>query len=93
MRTTQWYGKKVAFLGDSITDKCHVGTTKNYWQFLRDYLGIEHLVYGINGWSWAGLVKQAEALKQDHGTDLDAILVFMGTNDYNSNVPLGDWFA
>ena len=47
MRTTQWYGKKVAFLGDSITDKCHVGTTKNYWQFLRDYLGVEHLVYGV----------------------------------------------
>ena len=93
MRTTQWYGKKVAFLGDSITDKCHVGTTQNYWHFLRDYLGIEHLVYGINGWSWAGLVKQAEALKQDHGTDLDAILVFMGTNDYNSNVPLGEWFT
>ena len=34
MITSQWQGKKVAFLGDSITDKIHIGTEKNYWQFL-----------------------------------------------------------
>ena len=36
---SQWKGKKVAFLGDSITDKSHVGTTKNYWQYLEEMLG------------------------------------------------------
>ena len=42
-----WKGKKVAFLGDSITDKAHVGTTKNYWQYLSEMLGLELLDYGI----------------------------------------------
>ena len=36
---TQWKGRKVAFMGDSITDKAHVGTTKNYWQYLQEMLG------------------------------------------------------
>ena len=40
----QWKGKKVAFLGDSITDKKHVGTTKNYWQYLAEMLGLTPLV-------------------------------------------------
>ena len=43
----RWKGKKVAFLGDSITDKIHVGTTKNYWQYLSEMLGLEPFVYGI----------------------------------------------
>ncbi|MEI3105381.1 MAG: hypothetical protein V8T16_07230 [Parabacteroides merdae] len=31
----------------SITDKIHVGTTKNYWQYLSEMLGLELLDYGI----------------------------------------------
>lgn len=45
----QWKGKKVAFLGDSITDKQHVGTTKCYWEYLAELLGLEAFSYGING--------------------------------------------
>ena len=62
---TQWKGKKVAFLGDSITDKSHVGTTKNYWQYLEDMLGLEALVYGLNGHNWIGVLEQAQKLKED----------------------------
>ena len=40
---TQWKGRKVAFMGDSITDKAHVGTTKNYWQYLQEMLGLASL--------------------------------------------------
>ena len=93
MIDTQWQGKKVAFLGDSITDSCHVGTTRNYWQFLEEYLGIEPLVYGLNGWQWNGVRTQAETLKKEHGDNLDAIFIFMGTNDFNSGVPLGEWWS
>ncbi|MCI6287187.1 MAG: GDSL-type esterase/lipase family protein, partial [Lentisphaeria bacterium] len=89
----QWQGRKVAFLGDSITDKCHVGTTKNYWQFLEEYLGIQPLVYGINGDQWIGLYAQAEKLKAEHGSDVDAIIVFVGTNDFNGSVPIGEWWS
>ena len=49
---TQWKGRKVAFMGDSITDKAHVGTTKNYWQYLQEMLGLVPFVYGINGQQW-----------------------------------------
>lgn len=88
----QWFGKKVAFLGDSLTDAQHVGTTRNYWQYLQDFLGLEPLVYGLNGWRWNGVKTQAEKLFAEHGEDLDAIVVFMGTNDYNSGVPPGEWY-
>ena len=88
----QWYGRKVAFLGDSITDKRHVGTTKNYWQYLEEMLGIEPLVYGINGAQWTGVLQQARRLLSEHGQDVDAIMIFAGTNDYNASVPVGEWF-
>jgi len=89
----QWSGKKVAFLGDSITDPCHVGTTENYWQFLEKYLGLKALSYGLNGWSWEGVRTQAETLKKEQGDDIDAIFIFMGTNDFNGSVPPGDWWT
>lgn len=89
----QWKGKKVAFLGDSITDKKHVGTTKNYWQYLAEMLGITPLVYGINGNQWNGILKQAQTLHGETGTDPDAIIIFAGTNDYNAGIPLGEWYT
>lgn len=87
-----WEGKTVAFFGDSITDACHVGTGKNYWQFLADKLNITPLVYGINGRQWSDIPAQAENLYRDHGLEADAILIFIGTNDYNSAVPPGQWW-
>lgn len=91
--TSQWKGKKVAYLGDSITDKRHVGTTSNYWQYLDIYLGTEAWVYGINGAQWTGVLGQAKKLKAEKGDAVDAIIVFAGTNDYNAGVPLGDWWS
>lgn len=91
--SNQWKGKKVAFLGDSITDKIHVGTAKNYWQYLSELLGLDPLVYGINGHQWNGVLGQAEKLQAERGDDVDAILIFAGTNDYNAGVPLGEWYT
>ncbi|WP_300729153.1 SGNH/GDSL hydrolase family protein [uncultured Bacteroides sp.] len=93
IKDSQWNGKKVAFLGDSITDKIHVGTTKNYWQYLAEMLGIEPLVYGINGNQWNGVLKQAQRLNDEVSAEPDAIIVFAGTNDYNAGIPLGEWFT
>lgn len=62
---SQWQNKRIAFLGDSITDKCHVGTIKNYWQYLEEILGIKPAVYGINGDNFCGILKQAKRLKSD----------------------------
>ena len=88
----QWINKKVAFLGDSITDQIHVGTMKNYWEYLAESCRIIPLVYGINGNRWCHVRGQAEKLLAEHGTDVDAVFVFMGTNDYNGSVPPGEWF-
>lgn len=88
----QWKGKKVAFLGDSITDKQRIGTQKCYWEYLSEMLGIEAFSYGINGNQMDGLLKQAQQLLQEHGQETDAIIVFAGTNDFNAGVPIGKWF-
>lgn len=91
--SSQWEGKRVAFLGDSITDTCHVGTTKNYWGYLADLMDIKPMVYGINGHQWDGVYLQAQQLHAERGDALDAILIFAGTNDFNSSVPLGQWYS
>ena len=38
--THPWQGKKVAYLGDSITDPRNSGSKKKYWGFLQDWLDI-----------------------------------------------------
>lgn len=90
---SQWKGKRVAFLGDSITDKKHVGTTKCYWEYLAEMLGLQPFVYGINGNRMDGILKQAQRLQRERGDSIDAIFIFAGTNDYNGGVPIGEWYT
>jgi len=90
---SQWRGKHVAFLGDSMTDTRRVGTTCIYWEYLTELLGIKPLVYGINGDQWNGIYNQAKKLHEEKGTAIDAVLIFAGTNDYNSAIPLGKFFS
>ena len=85
--------KRVLFLGDSITDKRHIGCTKNYWGFLSERYGFEALVYGINGQQMVHIAGQAEKFRKTDGGNVDVIFVFAGTNDYNAGVPLGDWYS
>jgi len=89
---SQWDGKRVAYLGDSMTDTRRVGTTCIYWEYLSELLGVKPLVYGINGNQWDGIYKQALKLHDEKGTAVDAILIFAGTNDYNRSLPMGRFF-
>lgn len=91
--TSQWQGKRVAFLGDSMTDKRRVGTTCVYWEYLNELLGIEPFVYGVSGNQWNDIYKQSVKLHDEKGTNIDAILIFAGTNDYMHNTPLGEFFT
>jgi len=91
--SSQWEGKKVAFLGDSMTDKCRVGTTCIYWEYLKQLSGIKPFVYGINGAQWNGIYQQAITLYKEKGNNIDAIIIFAGTNDYNGNIPMGTFFT
>lgn len=90
--TSQWKGKRVAFLGDSMTDTRRVGTTCVYWEYLSELLGIKPFVYGINGNQWNGVYNQAVKLHNELGNKVDAILIFAGTNDYNAGVPMGKFY-
>ncbi len=87
-----WQGKRVAYLGDSITDPNNKGARKKYWSWLQDWLQITPYVYGVSGRQWDDIPRQANKLKDEHGNDFDAILIFMGTNDYNRGIPLGEWW-
>ena len=88
-----WQGKKVGYIGDSITDPRNGGgKIKKYCEFLQEWLGITPYVYGVSGRQWNDVPRQAELLKAEHGEEVDAILVFIGTNDFNHGVPIGEWF-
>ena len=92
---SQWQGARVAYLGDSITDKRQVtkGQNDTYWVYLESILGITPYVYGISGRQWKHIPDQIDKLVSEHGQEVDAIMILVGTNDYNANVPLGEWFS
>ncbi|GHT63084.1 hypothetical protein AGMMS50239_18300 [Bacteroidia bacterium] len=91
--TSQWSGKRVAYLGDSMTDPNSNATTKFYWQYLNELLNIEYFVYARSGYQWHDIYKMAEKLYVEKENSIDAIFIWAGTNDYNDNLPLGQFFA
>lgn len=88
-----WQGKRIAYLGDSITDANLLPDETHYWAYLQKWLDAESYVYGISGHQWKHLLGQANRLRNDHGDNFDAIMIFLGTNDYNTGIPLGEWFT
>lgn len=88
-----WQGKRVAYFGDSITDPKNKAADNKYWALLQQWLGITPYVYGVSGRQWNDIPRQAEKLKAEHGDDFDAIVIFIGTNDFNAGVPVGEWFT
>lgn len=88
-----WQNKKVAYFGDSITDPRNKAANKKYWALLQEWLGITPYVYGVSGRQWNDIPRQADLCWQQHGDSIDAIIIFMGTNDYNKGVPLGEWYT
>ena len=88
-----WQGKRVAYFGDSITDPRNKASKKKYWSFLNEWLGITPYVYAVSGRQWNDIPRQAEKLKSEHGDDFDAIIIMIGTNDYNAGVPIGEWYT
>ncbi len=87
-----WMQKRVAYFGDSITDPRNDGSKQKYWHFLQEWLGITPYVYAVSGRQWNDIPRQADKLHTEHGDSVDAILIFIGTNDYNNGIPLGEWY-
>ena len=85
-----WRGRRVAVLGDSITDPNQKHGI--YWQYLAKWLDWDVHSFGVGGATWRDMPRQIERMEREMGDDVDAILVFMGTNDYQRNRPLGRWY-
>ena len=95
-------GKKINFLGDSITEGCGASTPeKCYVELLKEKYHLkEARNYGIGGTRIArqSEIKDPNCLRdkdfimraEDMDEDADIIVVFGGTNDYgNGQAPLG----
>ena len=89
---SQWNGCKVGFLGDSIIDEGQLKSNNTFPHILADLMGIEPHVYGISGHEVINIIPQATRMEEELGQDVDAIIIFIGTNDYNHAVPLGQWY-
>ena len=87
-----WAGKKVAYFGDSITDPRNKASKNKYWSLIEQWLGVTPYVYAVSGRQWDDIPRQADLLQAQHGDTVDAIIILMGTNDYNNGVPLGKWY-
>ena len=86
----QWQGLNVGILGDSITTSRQ--PNRIYWQYLTSWLGWESKCYGVSGQAWKHIPAQAAKMEKEMGDEVDAILIFIGTNDYCAGRPLGEWY-
>jgi lysophospholipase L1-like esterase len=59
---------------------------------MQDLYGIEPHVYAVSGYQWDRIYPMAQKMRTEMGDTPDAILILLGTNDYNAGVPLGEWF-
>ena len=92
--TNPWESKSAVFVGDSIT--AGVGTTKIYYEYLEEKLH-------FNSVTPMGVAGSCISAASDYGQSnqplinryksipfADLIVVFMGTNDYGHETPLGN---
>lgn len=89
----RWNGKRVAIIGDSISDSTRVGTTRCWWEILADSLQFVPTCYARNGATIQGMhgqVGKARLQQEQSRQPWDLIIIFGGTNDFNANVPLGE---
>lgn len=88
-----WQGRKVAFLGDSMTDPNNNATEYYYYDYLREALGIEPHIYAKSGNQWHQLPAYVERMEQELGQEVQGIFIFAGTNDFFHSCPMGEFFT
>ena len=92
MENSHWNGKKIAFLGDSITEGVGVNKGECFWNYLEDLIGCVSVSFGKSGELVRGLLPQVDELYATCAEEIDAIVIFAGTNDYNGGLPMGEWY-
>ena len=90
---SRWADTSVVFVGDSITYGS--GTTKTYHAYLREMIGFRSVMaMGVAGScisqrSDYGAANSPLVNRYQNIPDADLIVIFMGTNDYGHETPLG----
>lgn len=80
---SDWNGKKILFIGDSITNKSN--TSKGYFEFLQDWMGIISDVNAVSGSGYTITTPTNYPFYQrviHIETTADAIVLFGGVNDF-----------
>lgn len=94
MQIKNWYnGKRVSFMGDSLTDN---GTGGFYINYLNDYFGFANITKSAKGGTMVSGVTTAmgdpfwyDSRVNQLDIDSDVVFIMGGTNDANNNVSLG----
>ena len=89
---SQWDGKHVGILGDSMSDPGVRATSLRFYNYLEQLLGIDTHAYARNGFKFAELLPLAEKMHEEQADSLDAIFIWCGTNDFNASKPVGSFF-
>lgn len=88
-----WYGKKVAWYGDSLTELYY------HCDMVNQYFGFDDYNCGIRGAAVSNFNDDAKNLCSESRTeypgieipaDVEVIFIMAGTNDWCGNVPLGE---
>ena len=92
----KWMGKKVAFMGDSITAGSQTTEGKRYYDLLNEKLHfIKMIINGVYGSCYSVTSDYGSSpapLSQRYPqipTDCDLVILFAGTNDYGHNSVMG----
>lgn len=93
LRGSQWDGKMVGILGDSMSDPKVRATSVRYYDYLQSLLGIDARQYARNGYKFAELLPLIDNMYNELGDSIDAIFIWCGTNDYNASKPMGTFFT
>ncbi len=88
----KWSGKVASFLGDSITRG--MNTEKTYHEYLRELVGFSACnSYGISGSTISNYYETMCNRVDGIDNQSDIIFVFGGTNDFQQNIPMGEWYT
>ena len=67
---------------------------RHYYDWLSDWLGITAYVPAISGWEMKHVETEVRMFQETApGVQPDMICIFLGTNDYNAGIPIGEWYT
>lgn len=90
-----YYGKSAVFVGDSITYGEGTSAGSRYWELLKTSLNLSSVTgMGVSGSSISAQSKRSDTYvplmnRYNSIPRADLIMIFMGTNDYGHETPLG----